>query len=118
MDSVGNEDIGKLVSEIRSLKKELQGLVEINSRLTKEIINIKSNKPITTDVAEKTNSLVVHIDTECVKIYGNTYQHRNIFNSLGGSWDGNNKHWVLKHEHKDTLLEKLGTESVEFEIRE
>lgn len=119
MDLGGSDGIGRLVSEIRSLKNELKGLIEINSRLTKEIISIKGTPPQSqpTTPRQQTTNITIHIDTENLKIYGNTYKHRGIFSGLGGSWDGNNKHWVLDHDQKDPLMEKLNENLVEFEVR-
>lgn len=112
-----------IVNKLKEIEQKLTGLVEINARLTKEIINIKNNNTETNNfVAQnepptKPTNVVVHIDLENIKIYGNTYKHRSLFNNLGGSWNGTHKHWELIHDKKDNLLEVLESESVEYEVR-
>ena len=108
-----NDDI---LNELKELRKELQCLVEINARLAKEVVELKNNTESVPKITTQVQSGIVidKLDDKKLKVVGNTYKHRSFFNTLGGVWNSEQKHWELEFVHKETLIEKFIEDNIDY----
>ncbi len=116
-------DLSEITAELKKMSEKIQGLVEVNARLTHELIHIKSgaqssptNNLIQTP--NKTNKVVLTVDGDITKIGGNTFNHRSIFRDNGGSWNGVEKVWEVSSDNNETIVQELELINQEYEIIE
>lgn len=121
-----NNLITVVLERISSIEVLLKGLIEINARLTQEIIHLKTggtssgleNRSFTTSVEPKKSGIVININGEIMKFSGNTYKYRSIFGENGGSWNTSEKVWQVPTANKDTILENFRENNIEHEVHE
>ena len=115
----------RLIDMVDGLQKKLQGLVEINARLSLEIVNIKnpggppdasaSVRGNQSESGEKSEKVFIEVLGDIVSIKGKTYDRRHIFHQLGGSWNSEKKYWQVCSTRYTELLRLLDNAKTEYE---
>lgn len=117
-----NNNNNILLQNINNINQKLIGLIEINARLTQEIVILKSDgtNNISPDRSfnvgnsdTKPKGVIITVDEDIIKVSGNTYKHRTIFAEHGGTWKGEHKHWEIHIDKKDELIDTLKEKDIE-----
>lgn len=122
-------DLTKIESKLESIQKTMDGLIQINARLTQEIIHIKNGQgggvPETrvfnsaVNTAAKpvvNNSIIIKVDGDDLLISGNTYKYRGIFGEHGGKWDKDNKRWKVDSSKKDDIVASFDEKEIKYTV--
>ena len=113
----------KICSRLDSLESMFKGLLEINARLTQEIIHIKSNSSGSTSgftgisgntaVEKKTTGIIIKTQGNILKFSGNTYNHRAIFGENDGTWNKEEKLWEAPISKKEAIINTFIEKEIE-----
>ena len=127
-DSIKSDKMDSVTNELKGIKEQLQGLIEVNARFAQEIIALKQGTIAgngfngSTDIAtsnikkEKISGVLLTCGEENIKISGNTYDHRSTFFENGGSWNKPEKVWEVPLDKKDNIVEALKDKGVEVKV--
>ena len=113
----------KICSRLDSMESLIKGLLEINARLTQEIIHVKSNASGSTSgftgisgntvSDKKTTGIIIKTQGNILKFSGNTYNHRSIFGENEGTWNKEEKLWETPLSKKEAIINAFNEKEIE-----
>jgi hypothetical protein len=127
-DTNTDTNMDNITNELKGIKEQLQGLIEINARFAQEIIALKQGtvagngfngtSTIATSSTKKPkiSGVLLTCGTEKIKVSGNTYDHRGIFFENGGSWNKAEKVWEVPIDSKDSIVDELKAKEIEVTV--
>ena len=116
----------EITKELKGIKDQLQGLIEVNARFAQEIIALKQGKLAENGFNAKTelqtkkqkiDGILLNCEDEKIKISGNTYDHRSIFFENGGSWNKSEKVWEIDLDKKDSVIQELKNKDIKVTVQ-
>lgn len=123
-----DQKIEYIIQCLDRIEEKLQGYVEINAKLTYELILLKgggttSSSTSTTESyslnSKPKSDLSLNVIDEIICITGKkTYDLRHIFKSNGGMWSKENSRWEVSIDNKDDLLKELDETNIKYDFNE
>ena len=118
----------EILEKLLSIENTLKGLIEVNARLSQEIIHIKTdgkNAPgLETKVfntgatATEKKSTGINIKTvgDKLQFSGNTYNYRGVFGENEGSWNKDLKVWETPLSKLDDIKSIFDDKEVKYTV--
>ena len=118
----------ELKEEITEIRKQLKCLIEINARLTHELVLLKGggiisngtnvevlgkNLDIKTEATPKPTGIQFIDEENIVFLKGKTYSYKDTIKSYGGKWNPEKRMWSINKENSLQLKESLIDAGVE-----